>query len=156
MTDQKYLQFMAGPVADSINGRGLTYAVFSEYIQKNRMGFDIFILLQGSNSITKINARVIGSEQYVHDGGIEDWKLLCKIADKEISISAKLLTKMNREDFDIGDNATRVFFEKQERDMYYDDVCFIIDTAVEKSIYDTYLQQKLKNTPFTDEDGDME
>jgi hypothetical protein len=143
---------MRGPVADSLKGRGLSYEEFSEYIRVHRSGFNIFVLLQGSTSITKIDAFVMASEQYVHDGGIDDWKLKCVIKDKELSISAKLLTKMNTELYDIGENATRVFFYKEERDSYYEDVNFIIDTAVEKSIYDTYLQQKLKGTPFHDDD----
>jgi len=152
MTDQNYLKFMNGPVADSLQGRGLSYEHFSEYIRIHRSGFNIFVLLQGSTSITKIDGFVVSSEQYVHDGGIDDWKLKCIIKDKEITISAKLLTKMNAELYDIGENATRVFLTQEERDLYYEDVNFIIDTAVEKSIYDTYLQQKLKDTPFHDDD----
>jgi hypothetical protein len=154
MTDQNYLKFMNGPVAESLKGRGLSYEFFSEYIRVHRSGFKIFILLQGSTSITKIDALVKGSEQYVHDGGIDDWKLLCMIKDKELSISAKLLTKMNTELYDVVENATRVFLNQEERDFYYDDVDFIIDTAVEKSIYDAYLQQKLKGTSFYDEEED--
>lgn len=143
--------------------RGLSLYEMMQYLG-DTAGKQVFLVVHGTSSITRVNTRILTYERSDAEG-VLDYMLHCQTDGTNFKLSAKMLTPQNNEILksNYGINFSRLFTDAKERDAYFEDLMYIIETDAEaikfisKKVQSEFLEElkkqyKKRNSSKPDED----
>jgi hypothetical protein len=147
LADDGFKAFISGLTENAGIDRGMSVPELLEHLG-NKKGAKVWMVIHGMVLIYKVDACILSYECQDIDG-VEDYILQCEAEGQFFSISAKLLSPQNYEVLKArhGINLSRIFKTKKERDTYYDDICYVVETNIESTTHMTRLIQH----PFLEE-----
>ena len=137
LADDGFKAFMSGLTENAGTDRGMSVPELLEHLG-DKKGVKVWMVIHGMMSISKVDARILSYERQDIEG-VEDYILQCEAEGQFFPISAKLLSPQNQEVLKArhGINLSRVFKTEKERDAYYDDICYVVETDTESAAYMT-------------------
>ena len=141
LADDGFKAFMSGLTENVGTDRGMSVPELLEHLG-DKKGVKVWMVIHGMMSISKVDAHILSYERQDIEG-VEDYILQCEAEGQFFPISAKLLSPQNQEVLKArhGINLSRVFKTEKERDAYYDDICYVVETDTESAAYMTRLVQ---------------
>ena len=142
IADDGFKDFLGKLTTNAGVERGLSVAELLEHLG-DKKGIKVWMVIHGMVAISKVDARIVSYDRSDVEG-IEDYILQCESGGQFFPISAKLLSPQNHEIMKDrhGINLSRVFKTEKERDAYYEDIVFVVDSDTESAAFLTRRVQQ--------------